>query len=386
MRDRAASNRDLFCPKPFEHFELSYDGCYVCCPGWLPKPVGRFPGPNPLAAWNGEQAQSIRRSILDGSFRYCTCCPFLTSGKDPLVRRDRVTNERHLAIIREGRVVMDRVSRLHLTYDRTCNLSCPSCRTRRLSAHGAQLNQLRAFHASVVTPELLRTLDCLYMTGSGDPFASPIFGRLLRTLDAADFPRLRLELHTNGLLLDPKTWEKMKAAQPLVDMIEISIDAADPKTYAENRRGGNWERLQSNLAFVAKLRRDDRFRHLRLSFVVQSNNWREMGRFFRLAHSHAADSIQFTALRNWGTFSTEEYSSRAVHLPAHPENGLFMAQLQTTPELRDPRVVIEDFHRYVRDEQVLAPHCCQRRRLRSAHGRQEAAEQPHHARADERRD
>jgi hypothetical protein len=64
----------LFCSKPFESFEITQingrGGVYLCCPSWLDTPIGNLRFQSVEEIWNGERAQDIRRSILDGSFDY----------------------------------------------------------------------------------------------------------------------------------------------------------------------------------------------------------------------------------------------------------------------------------------------------------------------------
>lgn len=335
---------DLFCSRPFEHFEVQHNGkAYLCCPGWLPEPLGNVEQESPSNLWNGEAAQRIRRSILDGSFKYCTACPFLGTKRGPVKAAGDVTDPEHLAIIREQRVVMKRIAWLYLAYDRTCNLSCPSCRTHVIVATGEDLKRLSIFHDSLVTPRLLRSIDWLNITGSGDPFASSVFRSLLRSLDPVLYPRLRVELHTNGLLFTPENWEAMKRAQPMVKSVEVSVDAATPATYAINRRGGEWNELLERLEFIQGLRRSGLLERFRMSFVVQANNWREMPAFVRLARSFDADTVLFTALRDWRTFGDFQYPFRAVHLAKHRDNAAFLNALETEPDLHDARVVMSDF-------------------------------------------
>jgi wyosine [tRNA(Phe)-imidazoG37] synthetase (radical SAM superfamily) len=334
----------LFCSQPFEHFEVQTNGlAYLCCPGWMPQPVGDARSGNPEKIWNAPLAQRVRESILDGSFRYCTGCPFLTTRQGPVRAVEDVTNPEHLAIIRDQRKVIERIKILNLAYDSTCNLSCPSCRTRVKVASGQKLRRLQTFQETLVTPELLRSLDLLYVTGSGDPFASSVFRTLLRSIDARDYPSLRIFLHTNALLFTVENWRAMDRAHPLIHTVSVSIDAATPETYAINRRGGEWTRLLERLDFIRGLRRESSIKELIFNFVVQSNNWREMPNFMLLARNHEVDEVLFTPLKNWSTFSPEEFSERAVHVRSHPDNGAFVRMLATEPLLRDPRAIVTDF-------------------------------------------
>jgi molybdenum cofactor biosynthesis enzyme MoaA len=335
---------DFFCARPFEHFEVQHNGkAYLCCPGWLPESLGSVAERAPAELWNGEAAQRIRRSILDGSFRYCTGCPFLGARREPVQRVDSVTHPDHVAILREQKAVVARIHSLYLAYDRTCNLSCPSCRKEVIVAKGDELRRLNVFQDALVTPELLRSVDWLNVTGSGDPFASSLFRGLLRSLNTTEYPKLRIALHTNGLLFTAENWEAMRAAQAMVKYVEVSVDAATPATYATNRRGGDWHELLERLAFVASLRESGPLEQFKMSFVVQANNWREMPAFVRLARDLRADTVLFTPLRNWGTFGDYPYFCRAVHLAEHPENAEFLASLDADPELQDARVVMSGF-------------------------------------------
>ena len=102
-------------------------------------------------------------------------------------------------------------------------------------------------------------------------------------------------------------------------------DAAEPETYAVVRRGGNWDRLQANLRFLGGLRREGAFRELRLAFVVQAENWRQIPAFIAMGREVGASVVHFAPIENWGTFAPAVYESKAVHFPIHPEHLAFKA-------------------------------------------------------------
>ena len=145
-------------------------------------------------------------------------------------------------------------------------------------------------------------------------------------------PELGLILCTNGLLLTQDRLTKIREAGKPLRGIEISVDAASADTYAENRRGGSWNKLLINLTALAKTEIS-----LRLNFVVQANNFREMPEFVDLAKSFGISQIRFDALSDWGTFGPQELASRSVHLPTHPLHDELLVVLRD-PKLRDPRV------------------------------------------------
>jgi MoaA/NifB/PqqE/SkfB family radical SAM enzyme len=177
--------------------------------------------------------------------------------------------------------------------------------------------------------DALGEADYLHITGSGDPFGSPFFRRWLQTMDRAAMPRLeRIHLHSNGLL-----WTRMWKTIPedvrgLIRSAEISIDAARAETYAVNRRGGHFADLLENLNFIGGLRSSGALDFVKISMVVQANNFVEMPEFVRLGQRFGVDAVYFGQLVNWGTFTEDEFRSRAVHLRAHPRHRELVALLE----------------------------------------------------------
>jgi hypothetical protein len=332
--------RRLFCAKPFRDLEIAESGdAYLCCRSWLPVSIGNVWRDDVAGIWNGETAQAIRRSVLDGSFRHCTACPFLATATGCVRHADALDDPDERALLESGAVVVGGPALVNLAYDRTCNLSCPSCRSEMVVVTGGRFAALAALQERVLDGDLLSRIEWLNVTGSGDPFASRLYRDLLRAIDPARHPRLRVKLHTNGLLFTPDAWSDLGPIRERVEQVEVSVDAACAVTYRANRRGGNWETLLQNLDFIASLRRRGPIRNLQLSFVVQANNWREMPAFVELGEGAGADRIFFSALRNWNTFSEPEMAARAVHRPEHPEHRLFRASLNDA-RLRRPFVTL----------------------------------------------
>ena len=279
----------LFCSKPFEWFEVTQlngrGGVYLCCPSWLDTSVGNLQYQSVEGIWNGEKAQAIRRSILDGSFRYCNAsrCPYLQTESGPVQRIDQVEENYLRAVIRNRQTVVPYgPQKVICTYDQSCNLSCPSCRTELIIETDKKEEILDL--QSKIEAEALGDAEFLLITGSGDPFGSPFFRKWLQTMNRQDMPNLkRIHLHTNGLLWTPHMWGTISEdIQQLIRSCEISIDAAAPETYAANRRGGNFSKLMDNLEFISSIRRTGPLEFVKISMVVQANNFREMPDFVRL--------------------------------------------------------------------------------------------------------
>jgi hypothetical protein len=128
------------------------------------------------------------------------------------------------------------------------------------------------------------------------------------------------------------------------------VDAARAETYAVVRRGGDFQRVLSNLQFLDDLRssRGEKF-GLELSFVVSSMNFRDMPEFVHLGRGLHVDSISFSIVRNWGHLSLAEFEKLNIANPCHPEHQEFLRVLRSS-ELSDPIVDCESVEPYRRRE------------------------------------
>jgi pyruvate-formate lyase-activating enzyme len=331
----SAPKERLFCSQPFLRYEILGGGgdrgeVYFCCQSWIKKSIGNMAEKPVADVWNSKTAQDIRRSILDGSFKYCRgdVCPYLQRVDGPVQRVDDITDERLLEIIRKEMTVLPfGPSDIICCFDQSCNLSCPSCRARLI---------METEHADTIVDiqqrlenEALGDARLLYITGSGDPFGSPFFRRWLQTMKPSSMPNLEcIHLHTNGLLWTQRIWETIpEQTRRLVGAATISVDAATPETYAENRRGGDFPTLLERLAFISELRMNGPLKYLEIHMTVQANNFREMPAFVELGRRHHCDRVSFHQLLDWGSFPPEEYDARAIQRPTHPEYEALLEML-----------------------------------------------------------
>lgn len=316
----------MFCIAPFTHLVVLPDGtAQGCLCGWPTLPLGNVLESNLVDLWDGANAEKLRASVSDGSFRHCAPCPLLP-GPGGLVMEGQ-----------PGSISWNRIEVLKLDYDQTCNLTCPSCRSRHSSTwvDGAKIAKI---HEAVVKSGILERSNKVYVTGAGDPLTpTSIYWEFLRTL-----PTLvpgnppSVILHTNGLLLDSKRWDLLGDTRRLVCQINVSLDAATPETYQTNR-GGSWTKLIDNLRFASDLKRD-----LVLFFVVQANNYREFPEFVALANDLGATGAELLGLQNWGTYESEDYKFRAVYVKTHPQYQDFQATLNKAV-LFDRRGILKPF-------------------------------------------
>lgn len=323
------AENNLICTRPFEWCEIHQDGSvFPCCPAWLARPIGNILTQTVEQCWNSRVAQEIRKSIHNHSFHNCKRqrCPFLATESGPVKSVDSVLDpDVREALQNETPLLPYPPRKLNLCFDHSCNLACPSCREKMQQAKGKPLERAQQI-SDLVMEQLIPHAREITLSGFGDPFGSPTYFSLLKRLNqqSGELPFIRL--HTNGQLLTRELWEKLPKLHAQVTEAEISIDAGTAVTYAINRPGGTFERLLDNLDYLAA----QPFQ-LTLSMVVQRNNFREIPQLIELAGRLNA-KVYLSQLVNWGTFTREEFLSRAVHLEGHPEHAEFKAVIRNLPD------------------------------------------------------
>ena len=314
-----------FCHHPFDNFEPRADGSVaVCCLTWLPYLIGNLQHNTMDEIYNSQKAQDIRASILDGSFKYCDhrVCPHIQNNS--LLNKDQVQYSRHRDIIDNHKVVMNHPTHINCVYDGSCNLSCPSCRVKKINyTSGEQYETRLMIHDKLMDSLLEKDLvdGCaINITGSGDPFASKIFRDFLLEFDGAQYPNVKIDLQTNGVMFTEKMWRSMHKCHNNIGEVLVSIDAGTKETYDIVRVGGNWDLLMKNIQMLSNLRLEGKIKvTLTLDFVVQKHNYKEMPLAIELANSlEGVDKMKFSLVTDWGTWKRDVFEDHAVWMENNP--------------------------------------------------------------------
>ena len=161
---------------------------------------------NPLRLLGIQQWPMIFAALyLEGDYKYCnaTKCPLLASKTLPL--SDTIKDERLQTIIDGNLTELSYTPVvLNLCYDRSCNLSCPSCRPEIITAKGEEY-QLNLKLQNELLNSGLNDTELLIVTGSGDPFGSRLYKELLASLDSSTYPRLTVKLMTGGAAITTRS-------------------------------------------------------------------------------------------------------------------------------------------------------------------------------------
>ena len=338
------------CTAPFTRFDVLERSTHLCCASLLHASAGNLS----TAAdwdhvWNSETAQDVRASIHDGSYRYCNkmACPKIQTNQLVPVEELAARPDARSRLIAQGATVLPLgPGTVNLAYDRTCNLSCPSCRTEKYAADEATRQAYDEMQRERVLP-MLKHAELVIVTGSGDPFASKNFRRLMLELTPSDYPDLKFHIMTNGMLFTPKQWESFPALHRRTSVLKISIDAATGVTHELLRRGARWPVMLDNMRFAGQLAAQGFVDHYELVFTVQRENYREMAGAVDLAKNVGAHAVSFAPMTNWGTFSDSDYADKAVFLPSHREHQEFLKEMED-PRLREATALLGSLQEFLR--------------------------------------
>jgi hypothetical protein len=328
--------RQFVCPLPFERFDIGPSGdVLVCCGHWLPTSIGNFIRDSVDGVLNSPRAHKIRPSMTDGSYKYCNHLECGSMAQDSLPRREELLQARTRKAVAESNWRLDGVDEIMFAFDQTCNLSCPSCRTHRITEKASQTTEkVKAVEEKLVP--LLPSLRILHINPAGELFGSRPSRKLLELINDERCPELVLDIISNGTLFSEEEWNKFPGIHNKVRSVRISIDAACKETFEKLRRLGRYEPFVENMRFLRRLRSSGVLPQLKFSFTYQLDNFREMRAFVAFCDEMLADFAIFERLQNIA-FTHEEYKQKAVHYPDHPLYAEFIDVIRD-PVFRTRRV------------------------------------------------
>ncbi len=326
---------NYICAVPFSSLEIQQGNRFLCCASWLKKYLPY--DTSPKEAWESEEANEIRKSVTDGTFKYCdkSHCPYLHQ----LIKFGKIGNttvlhhknkipidiKEKIDSFQEGKLFTPNT--IQFSFDRTCNLKCPSCRLEVITESSKGIERVKKT-IDEIEYQYGETTKSIYITGSGDPFVSVGFRDFLRNFDSTKWPALKkIHLHTNATKWNKKMWDSMSNIHKYVKSCEISIDAATKETYENKvRLGGNWDELMDNLKFINTI---PSLKDIKTSFVVQQKNYKEMKMFYDLMISIFGKKVNvyYGKITNWGTFTDDEYIGHKIWEPNHPEYNEFIREV-----------------------------------------------------------
>lgn len=346
--------KNYICTVPFNALEIHDNSAFMCCASWLTKPLPKNVPIKDL--WKSQEAKEIRESVTDGSYRFCdkTQCPYLSellsinkTHIGPIKHISQIPEhiEKYMETGEESFIIGPQT--FQMSFDRTCNFMCPSCRNEMIVANTKKIKKINKT-IKEFEDAYSESIELIYCSGTADPFASVSYRNYLRNFEPKKYPKLEsIHLHTNASLWDKKMWETMPNIHKYVKTCEISIDAGIKDTYENvTRLGGNWNTLIDNLNFIYSI---PTLKKIKVSFVVQQSNYKEMETFLLLMKSILKEKCRvfYGKVTNWGTFTPEQYERIKIWDPTHPEHQNFINEFKKVA--LDP-FVFHNLHEFIQKD------------------------------------
>jgi MoaA/NifB/PqqE/SkfB family radical SAM enzyme len=339
----ASGEMQLMCQRPFTSCEITSMGdVIVCCYDWLPLIIGNIRKNTIQEIWNGEKANALRATILDGSYKYCNnqTCLYLLSGGGELVTKEQFKLPDS-----------DLPEKILLSVDKSCNLYCPSCRTKKIV-------QLEDENKEIATLIIKNTLQQLFkgphnnpillgFDGSGEVFNSAIYRNIFETESVFSnlylWPNLRFRILTNGVMMTEKIQNRYSNIFNRISAMSVSVDAGNKESYNKVRLGGDWDLLWKNLDYLYRTQKHRNVEDFDWAWqvVLQEDNFESIPDLVDLAYNYPErlPFIVISPILNWGTFTDEDFKNKSVTSPTSKNYNQLMEILNTPKVSNYPRLV-----------------------------------------------
>lgn len=287
----------VICTRAFDHAVInSVLNLHFCCGDWS-DPIGNILSDSPQEIWSSTIAKIFRLSLINRTYSFCnnkTCVHLIPN---PPLAKERM---------KEIPKVEDVPRSLEIGIDKTCNLFCKSCRDDIIIEKGRRKENIDKAKEVILSSGWLDKVETLLLGGQGEVFFSKVYQDITY---AGTEKRNSLDLRTNGTLLNEKAFKKLKQKYKELKII-VSVDAYKQGTYCNLRRSHNpnvYKILSENLEMLAQKRKSGELDYFQLNMCVQHDNYKEIPEFINWAYSLGVDKVYLTPIRNWGTYTDEEF-------------------------------------------------------------------------------
>ncbi|WP_026526304.1 radical SAM protein [Butyrivibrio sp. VCD2006] len=286
------------CKNLDENIRIAYNGNVCSCCLAYESVYGNILTESFSSIWKSNRAKVSRLSLANQTYVFCDKdrCAYL-NGIEPLKECNHLRNvpiyEREYPVSIAPEI------------DYSCNLYCNSCRKETYT----DLTKEREVFTDTVLNKIVPLPTKLVINTVGEPFASKNCLRIIH--DETTRRKGSIAIYTNGILLTPDKLDQLLEEYVTID-IAVSIDAATQSTYEKIRRGGDFNKLCTNLNYLREKKEEGRITFFRVSFTVQTINAHEMQDFVYMAEKMGADKIGFNHIENWGIYSKDEFEKLTI--------------------------------------------------------------------------
>jgi len=160
------------------------------------------------------------------------------------------------------------LAKIYIEPTNLCNLNCRTCVRNAWEEPLGRMSQV-VFSRIIEDTRICASPPIIFWGGLGEPLYHP---QIIEMVDKAKQAGCRVELITNGTLLDARLSNDLVEAG--LDLLWVSIDGANPDSYADVRLGAALPQIIRNIENFHTLRRtlDDQKPEIGIAFVTMKRN------------------------------------------------------------------------------------------------------------------
>lgn len=306
-----------YCSKPFEEFEIDVDGkCYCCCRWWNNSYcLGNILEQDIEEIWNGAAAQELRRSILEGDYKYCNIKECLPNHSDK-VKYEKITNY---------------PLEISLCYDYSCTAKCVFCNDSVKVMSQKEADKWNGIIDTKLIP-LLKNAKFVRLSMVGELFVSKHSINLVKRI-SKQYPNIRFEIVSNGIYASEENIKNLDIENKIAS-IKFSVPSFKNSTYKKLVRNGNLSAVKNNLEYISYLHKNNKLPDFRLNFIISSVNYKETIEYVEYAKKLGAE-VDFLLLdkRDESTTFLKNFDKYNVANPKHPDYNHFI-DIINSPKLK----------------------------------------------------
>ncbi|PLX27413.1 hypothetical protein C0583_03820 [Candidatus Parcubacteria bacterium] len=192
-------------------------------------------------------------------------------------------------------VVKTRPIHIQIEPSTYCNLDCPHCPRNEYIENSTHMSLNQFKH--IIKAVKPRNVS---LNGLGETYLNPDAIKMIKYAKQHD---IEISTITNFIAISDEHIDCIVKSG--LNLINVSLDSTNKETYIKVRKSDAFERIISNIKKLQAKKKELGLStpHLRLSFVIEKNNYTEMIAFYEQAKSLGADAVLFQI---FNTFDQEK--------------------------------------------------------------------------------
>lgn len=301
---------NFVCKHGLNGIWISGDKGTVRMCGWSDMFLGNLTDNTIEELWHSEKAELFRKSMLDGSYRFCQ------KGKCPYCANEELEEQF------TEYVVPEYPKSCSIGYQMQCNYTCVFCRNKPYHEKDGEIDNYRKIEKEI--SKIIPQLDVISANGAGEIYCSNSIMNLM--IDNRLREDAMVLIETNGSLFNERNWKKIEKLGERYLSVAVTVHSFEEPTY-QYLSGTKLpvKNIIDNLSFISRLREKGIINRLEIATVICDRNFREMPSFVkRCLDDYSMDTIRLRFFEPYGVEDVLTEWFHDVRNEKHPYHDEFI--------------------------------------------------------------